>query len=99
LSLGTAGSRRTVYLGEDKKPGEEPSTSNGNGKSESPTTAGAPTFLMYNKISTTICGSESPTPSASNGTNGNENQKSKSDKKKNDQKNRESAIWYEYGCV
>lgn len=100
-SLGTAGSRRTVYLGEENKSGEEPSTSNGNGKSESPTTAGAtaPTFLMYNKISTTIAGKESPTPSASNGTNGNENQKSKSDKKKNDQKNRESAIWYEYGCV
>lgn len=90
--LGTAGSRRTVYLGEENKSGEEPSISNGNGKSESPP-AGAPTFLMYNKISTTIAGNESPTPS------GNENQKSKSDKKKNDQKNRESAIWYEYGCV
>lgn len=103
MSLGTAGSRRTVYLGEENKPGEEPSTSNGNSnsKSESPnaSTVGAPTFVMYNKISTTIVGPESPTPSASNGTNGNENQKSKSDKKKNDQKNRESAIWYEYGCV
>ena len=99
--LGTAGSRRTVYLGEENKPNEEPSTSNGNGngKSESPNTtgsAGAPTFLMYNKISTTITGKDSPTSSTSNG---NENQKSKSDKKKNDQKNRESAIWYEYGCV
>lgn len=97
LSLGTAGSRRTVYLGEEKKPGEEPSTSTSNGNVESP--AGAPTFLMYNKISTTIAGKESPTPSASNGTNGNENQKPKSDKKKNDQKGRETAIWYEYGCV
>lgn len=47
---------------------------------------------MYNKISTTIAGKESPTPSASNGTNGSE--KTKSDKKKNDQKNRESAIWW-----
>lgn len=88
-SLGTAGSRRTVYLGDENKPPEEPSTSNGNSEAS---TAG-PTFLMYNKISTTIGGKESPTPSASNGSNGNENQKSKSDKKKNDQKNRESAIW------
>ena len=101
LSLGTAGSRRTVYLGEENKAAEEATTSNGNGKSESPksSVAAAPTFVMYNKISTTIAGKESPTPSASNGTNGNENQKTKSDKKKNDQKNRESAIWYEYGCV
>lgn len=103
--LGTAGSRRTVYLGEENKQPEDASTSNGNKSTESPpaavaaSTAGAPTFLMYNKISTTIAGKESPTPSASNGLNGNENQKTKSDKKKNDQKNRESAIWYEYGCV
>lgn len=85
--LGAAGSRRTVYMGEENKPPEEPSTSNG--KSE--TSSSAPTFLMYNKISTTISGKESPT----NSTNGNENQKNnKSDsKKKNDQKNRENAIW------
>lgn len=51
---------------------------------------------MYNKISTTIAGKESPTPSINGGgsLNGNDNQKaSKSDKKKNE-KNRESAIWY-----
>lgn len=97
--LGTAGSRRTVYLGEENKAAEEASTSNGNGKSESPKSSAAPTFLMYNKITTTIAGKESPTPSVSNGTNGNENQKTKTDKKKTDQKNRENAIWYEYGCV
>lgn len=94
-NLGTAGSRRTVYVNEESK-AEEPSTSNGNGESATAAVATAPTFLMYNKISTTIAGKESPPPSV---TNGNENQK-KGDKKKNDQKGaRESAIWYEYGCV
>lgn len=83
--LGSAGSRRGIYLGEDQPP-EKPSTSNG-----SPDTSSAPTFLMYNKISTTISGQESPT---TNGMSGNEVQKPKGDtKKKNDQKNRESAIW------
>ncbi|KAL7033987.1 hypothetical protein ACKWTF_007807 [Chironomus riparius] len=95
--LHSAGSRRTVYLGEENKSdAEKPTTSNGNGEN------GAPTFLMYNKISTTtVAAKESPPSSIVNGTNGNaesSNQKSKSDKKKND-KNRESAIWYEYGCV
>lgn len=69
-----------------EQPNEEPSTSNG--KIEG-STAG-PTFLMYNKISTTIAGAESPPLT----TVGNDNQKSKNDnKKKTDQKNRESAIW------
>jgi hypothetical protein len=46
---------------------------------------------MYNKISTTIAGKESPTPTTNGGSvNGNDNQKSnKGDKKKS----RESAIW------
>lgn len=81
--LGSAGSRRGIYLGEEQ-PQEEPSTSKAD-------TSSAPTFLMYNKISTTISGRESP----SNGMNGSsDTQKSKGDnKKKNDQKNRESAIW------
>jgi hypothetical protein len=73
---------------------DHPSTSS-NGCEHS--TNEAPTFLMYNKISTTISGKESPTLSANGGgLNSNENQKSnsKSDKKKNE-KNRESAVWYE----
>lgn len=83
-ALGAAGSRRTVYMGMEQ-PNEEPSTSNG--KTEG---SAAPTFLMYNKISTTISGAESPPL----GSIGNDNQKSKNDnKKKTDQKNRESAIW------
>ena len=90
--LNSAGSRRTVYLGdENKSDAEKPTTSNGNGEHA------APTFLMYNKISTTtVAAKESPPSSIVNGTNGNaesSNQKSKSDKKKNE-KNRESAIWY-----
>jgi hypothetical protein len=88
LNLTTAGSRRTVYLGEENKADKEkPTTSNGNGDA-------APTFLMYNKISTTIGGKESPPASLTNGTNGSGSEaKSKSEKKKNE-KNRESAIWY-----
>lgn len=70
----------------EEQPNEEASTSN-NGKGES---ASAPTFLMYNKISTTISGKESPPL----GSNSNDLQKLKGDnKKKSDQKNRESAIW------
>jgi hypothetical protein len=81
-----------VYLGEENKPdgSDKPTTSNGNGESSA-----APTFLMYNKISTTITGKESPT-SLTNGTNGSGEggqKPNKNDKKKND-KNRESAIWY-----
>jgi hypothetical protein len=96
-ALGPAGSRRTVYLGEENKSEVEPpsstttttATSNGNAAETSPETA--PVFLMYNKISTTV---EAPASGASaNDTNGNENQKSKGDKKKGDPKNRESAIW------
>lgn len=81
--LGAAGSRRTVYMGDEKA--NEPSTSNG--KTES---TPAPTFLMYNKISTTISEKES----SALGSGGSDNQKPKGDnKKKADQKNRESAIW------
>lgn len=73
---------------ENKADKEKPTTSNGNGDS-------APTFLMYNKISTTIGGKDSPPASLTNGTNGSgsETLKSKNEKKKNE-KNRESAIWY-----
>lgn len=90
-----------MYLGDENETSvDQPSTSNGindNSTASSVAATAAPTFLMYNKISTTITGKESPTPSTTNGggsLNGNDNQKtSKSDKKKND-KNRESAIWY-----
>lgn len=99
--LNAAGSRRTVYLGEENKSdGEKPTTSNGNGEtnSNSPNNS-APTFLMYNKISTTtVAAKDSPPASLVNGTNGsaeNSSSKSKSDKKKNE-KNRESAIWYRH---
>lgn len=100
LNLSTAGSRRTVYLVDEnnKKEGEKATTSNSNGNGNSDNQSH--TILMYNKISTTIAGEETPMPVATtNGTNGNQenNQKSsKSDKKKNEKnQSRESAIWYE----
>lgn len=88
-----------MYLGDENETSvDQPSTSNGINENSTASSAAnaAPTFLMYNKISTTITGKESPTPSINGGSiNGNDNQKAiKSDKKKND-KNRESAIWYE----
>lgn len=61
------------------------------------------TFLMFNKISnvtmqepvtgtSSLNGSEEKAPSESGSKNGGK-------KPKGDSKNRESAIWYEYGCV
>lgn len=94
FNLSTAGSRRTVYLGDENETSvDQPSTSNGiNENSPSPPIQPS-TFVMYNKISTTIAGRESPTPST-NGASLNGNDKNnKSDKKKNE-KNRESAIWF-----
>lgn len=90
-ALGAAGSRRTVYLGEENKPDDETTATTNNGTAEA-SPGNAPVFLMYNKISTTI---ESPAASSAsaNGTNGNENPKTKGDKKKGDSKSRESAIW------
>ena len=117
LNLGSAGTRRTVYMEDLNKAEAEgsrkgspspvpsttgPSPSSSNGIVENNQQAPA-TFLMYNKISTTIGGNESPQPPTNGGAQGTNDKTSKGDKenqkKKNDQKNRESAIWYEYGCV
>lgn len=85
ISLNAAGSRRTVYLGDEKETNvDQPTSSNGDHPPAAPAT-----FLMYNKISTTIGGKESPTPTTNGSVNGNDNQKNKGDKKKS----RESAIW------
>lgn len=130
LTLGTAGSRRTVYLIDDKLPDQSssaaekktstrtasPSTiasvaSNADNNitstpTKASTSADAPsTFLMFNRISNVIganvsgnnsTGSTSP---SNNGAATNANDKNSKEKKKTTEDGKETAIWYEYGCV
>lgn len=105
LTLGTAGSRRTVYLIDEntKLPdttqppdaaGATPSPNNSHAHLDQPVPS---TLLMYNRISNVIgtIGGEATgsnaLPNADNTSN------APKDKKKNDE--RENAVWYEYGCV
>lgn len=112
LHLGTAGSRRTVYLVDDNPkipviesssttPGT-PTPTNENQSSDTTSAAVAPsTFLMYNRISTMYGNnSEEPTSLQTNGSA--DNKSTTSERKKNGSgngKGKESAVWYEYGCV
>lgn len=110
LTLGTAGSRRTVYLIDDKLSESQsnvvtdpnPTTSNVNNETNSQIGDSTPsTFLMYNKISN-VYGSaiDGATGSGySSGNNSIDKGGSKEKKKTNEEKNKDSAIWYEYGCV
>lgn len=75
----------------------------------------SPSFLMYNRISNIIGGCGDPATTSltttattnaiddddknSNGGGSGVSGSATKDKKKTDQKNRENAIWYEYGCV
>ncbi|KAI4458632.1 hook protein [Holotrichia oblita] len=97
LSLGSVGTRRTVYLSED----EPPVTS-------TPATQNAAPLLVFNRISTVI-GAEpqrsSPAPNpaedsavVTNTTREKEATTATDNKKKADGA-KENAIWYEYGCV
>lgn len=97
--LGGAGSRRTVYLVDDNKIETSANNSPTPPPSQNANDMSPTTFLMFNKISTTIGDTSTPTPPMpqTNGTS--EKTKDSNQKKKNDQKNRESAVWYEYGCV
>ncbi|XP_016926278.2 girdin isoform X3 [Drosophila suzukii] len=127
LTLGTAGSRRTVYLIDEhqKLPdGSSPSSaqpqsggSSGSGNTATPTPAepqtpqksaensapvGPATFLMYNRINTTIggasnSGDQSPLLQASGSVSGTPLQDDKSARKRTEDKS--NSIWYEYGCV
>ncbi|XP_016966294.1 girdin isoform X2 [Drosophila biarmipes] len=127
LTLGTAGSRRTVYLIDEhqKLPdGSSPSSaqpqsggSSGSGNAATPTPAepqtpqkssensapvGPATFLMYNRINTTIggasnSGDQSPLLQASGSVSGTPLQDDKSARKRTEDKS--NSIWYEYGCV
>lgn len=112
-SLGQPGTRRTVYLIDETQKLSENGPANNTGTSTTPGNEGAQTqnateptpntFLMFNKISNVTL-----EPTSSVNTNGNNDEKGNASdtssknggkNKKNDSKNRESAIWYEYGCV
>jgi hypothetical protein len=140
-SLGTAGTRRTVYLVDENPKISSDSTGDSSKtpqKSTTPPVSGATgqtpvntstpikgdnapaaaagqspsTFLMYNKISTVIEGGESSNTNNNGGqhpsqaagaaastSSAGDDKTSKDNKKKPDAKKRDSAIWYEYGCV
>uniref|UniRef100_A0A1B0C9M0 Girdin n=1 Tax=Lutzomyia longipalpis TaxID=7200 RepID=A0A1B0C9M0_LUTLO len=124
-ALGTAGSRRTVYLVDDssKLPEATPSpshsqssaggssggggancsTSGDNGTHQS--TANPSTLLMYNRISNVI-GGDVVSMGASSGTQMINSTTDKANHRDNgkkrpqgEDKDKEPAIWYEYGCV
>lgn len=96
LSLGSVGTRRTVYLSEDEPP---QATAQAPGKS-------TPPLLIYNRISTVIGepARSSTTPATGNTVTSSSNNVEEtsrdltSDRKKSDA-TKENAIWYEYGCV
>lgn len=112
LTLGAAGSRRTVYLVDEnpKISDANASTSttgdadllttgegcNGNNNS---TDQAPSTFLMYNRISNVIGSNvtgNNVDPLKQNVIAGDATTNGTKDKKKNDEP---SAVWYEYGCV
>lgn len=110
LTLGTAGSRRTVYLVDENPKISDPSqTSDPNvsatNNNAQPDPAQQPsTLLMYNRISNVIgtIGSEASSSMANSAlpnqdTAISSTDKNLKDKKKNEE--RENAVWYEYGCV
>lgn len=106
LTLAAAGSRRTVYLIDDKLPDSantsttsaeltspSPNSSNNRNNASNNNHDQAPnTILMYNRISNVIGEPKIQGNGSENVTNGNVSK----DKKKPDD---ERAIWYEYGCV
>lgn len=99
-SLGSVGTRRTVYLSEEEPPATAaPSTPQAPGKSAAP-------LLVYNRISTpTVANSDkskaSPAPAtaASSAEETPREAGSSSERKKQHDTAKENAIWYEYGCV
>lgn len=105
--FGTAGSRRTVYVADDN------TEVNLNTKPQSTPIKENPTYLVYNRISTVIgdgaCQSidrptdrstSEPQPNAEDRLQERDlsrtDRRSRTDKPEN---SKESAIWYEYGCV
>lgn len=114
LTLGTAGSRRTVYLIDDNAakiadPKNVPPVTTSTTTSTETTSAkntssdSCPsTFLMFNRISNVIGGNIteniSSTSAQNNGSTTVPDKKSK-ETKKGIEDGKETAIWYEYGCV
>lgn len=89
-SLGSIGSRRTVYISEDE-PAPSPSPIQ-----STPLRDANPPLLVYNRISTVIGGDTLCT--LGNQTNLPEIPRENSDGKK-PVNPKETAVWYEYGCV
>lgn len=88
LSLGSIGTRRTVYLSDD-----DPAAASAN--------KSVPPLLVYNRISTIIGDAQRSSPTPAQPTNSAEESAPRdvtTEKKKSDN-TKENAIWYEYGCV
>lgn len=112
LTLGTAGSRRTVYLIDDKLPdtsqsaeGSTAATAAAATATTAPSSNSPPhpdqpqppsTVLMYNRISNVI-GTIGGDATGSSTICSPDNASDKDKKKRTDE--RENAVWYEYGCV
>lgn len=112
LSLGSVGTRRTVYLSEDDPNTSTPQgnavTSSANtGGTNTPTNNGSgggnPPLLVYNRISTVIGAQAAPSTTTTN----EQQEKSKvnnttpsaGELRTSENNAKENAIWYEYGCV
>ncbi|XP_037906855.1 girdin isoform X1 [Hermetia illucens] len=106
LTLGTAGSRRTVYLIDEN---QKISETGSNNTSDAPTPTNNPnenqsTYLIYNRINTMIGGAggvapDSPQPSGSNGISSPHAMAEDKSTTRKREEEKTSSIWYEYGCV
>ncbi|XP_022905925.2 girdin-like [Onthophagus taurus] len=103
LSLGSVGTRRTVYLSEDEPPAAStPQPPQQPPATQNPSSSGP--LLVFNKISTVYNETQRQAPSVPS----NESAPSTVSKergevnvgdKRKTETAKESAIWYEYGCV
>ncbi|KAF5308672.1 hypothetical protein FQR65_LT06133 [Abscondita terminalis] len=88
LSLGSIGTRRTVYLSDD-----DPSSATPPNKNSAP-------FLVYNRISTVIGDTQKNNTTQPNKTAEETSvRETPTTERKKSENARENAIWYEYGCV
>ncbi|XP_074039067.1 protein girdin [Leptinotarsa decemlineata] len=97
LSLGSVGTRRTVYLSEEDSAPVASSLPQNN-----PSISGTPPILVYNKISTVIGEPQrtsSPQPQQPEENNKDKAPQKNDDKEKTVRSAKETAVWYEYGCV
>ncbi|KAG5892313.1 hypothetical protein JTB14_023493 [Gonioctena quinquepunctata] len=95
LSLGSVGTRRTVYLSEDDTAPVASSTPQSNH-----TNSSAPPLLVYNKISTVIGETQRTSPVQPQQSEENNKEKVAGTEEKDKIRSaKETAVWYEYGCV